>query len=246
MRDLEEQKIGMVDYVVCNLYPFKETIAKHGITVEEAVEEIDIGGVTLLRAAAKNHARVTVLVEPESYHDFLQELKSGGVSAKSRQLYALKAFEHTADYDDAISKYFRGKYAGDGEQQVALRYGINPHQRPAAAYVKEGKLPFKVLCGAPGYVNLLDALNAWQLVKELREALDLPAAASFKHVSPAGAAVAVPLDESERKVCMVSIRIRHARPSLMTQGRRHRRHRDVRPCPSICPSSRRRSYVFLW
>ena len=70
----------MVDYVVCNLYPFKETIAKHGITVEEAVEEIDIGGVTLLRAAAKNHARVTVLVEPESYHDFLQELKSGGVS----------------------------------------------------------------------------------------------------------------------------------------------------------------------
>ena len=135
----------------------------------------------------------------------MQELKSGGVSDKSRQLYALKAFEHTADYDDAISKYFRGKYAGAGEQQVALRYGINPHQRPAAAFVKEGKLPFKVLCGAPGYVNLLDALNAWQLVKELKEALDLPAAASFKHVSPAGAAVAVPLDEAERKVCMVSM-----------------------------------------
>jgi len=193
----------MVDYVVCNLYPFKETVAKVGITVEQAVEEIDIGGVTLLRAAAKNHARVTVLTDPHSYHDFLQELKSGGISSKSRQTYALKAFEHTADYDDAISKYFRGKYAGEGEQQVALRYGINPHQRPAAAYVKEGALPFKVLCGAPGYVNLLDALNAWQLVKELKEALNLPAAASFKHVSPAGAAVGIPLDENERKVCMV-------------------------------------------
>jgi len=203
IRDLEEQKIGMVDYVVCNLYPFKETVAKHGITVEAAVEEIDIGGVTLLRAAAKNHARVTVLVDPSTYHDFLQELKSGDISDKSRQLYALKAFEHTADYDSAISAYFRGKYAGNGQQQVALRYGINPHQKPASAYVKDGELPFKVLCGAPGYVNLLDALNAWQLVKELSSALDLPAAASFKHVSPAGAAVAVPLNETERKVCMV-------------------------------------------
>lgn len=202
-RDLEQQKISMVDFVVCNLYPFKETIQKVGVTVPEAVEEIDIGGVTLLRAAAKNHSRVTILTDPEDYRDFLNELDAGAIKETTRQRYALKAFEHTADYDTSISDYFRKQYAGDGEQQMSLRYGINPHQKPAAAFVREGTLPFKVLCGAPGYVNLLDALNAWPLVKELCKSLDLPAAASFKHVSPAGAAVGVPLSETERKVFMV-------------------------------------------
>jgi len=172
--------------VICNLYPFKETVGKVGVTIPEAVEEIDIGGVTLIRAAAKNHSRVAILTEPSDYHDFLGELEKGEVTEKSRQAYALKAFEHTADYDSAIADFFRKQYAGDGMQQLALRYGANPHQRPASAYVKSGKLPFKVLCGAPGYINLLDALNAWPLVKELDNALKYPAAASFKHVSPAG------------------------------------------------------------
>ncbi|KAI9724457.1 MAG: bifunctional phosphoribosylaminoimidazolecarboxamide formyltransferase/IMP cyclohydrolase [Candelaria pacifica] len=202
-RDLADQKINKVDFVVCNLYPFKDTIAKINVTIPEAVEEIDIGGVTLLRAAAKNHSRVTILSDPADYAGFLQELENGEVTERSRNLYALKAFEHTADYDNTISEFFRKKYAGDGLQQVSLRYGTNPHQKPAAAYMKEIKLPFKVLCGSPGYVNLMDALNAWPLVKELKQALQLPAAASFKHVSPAGAAVGVPLDEKERKVYMV-------------------------------------------
>jgi phosphoribosylaminoimidazolecarboxamide formyltransferase/IMP cyclohydrolase len=201
--DLAEQKIDKVDYVVCNLYPFKDTIAKPNVTIEEAVEEVDIGGVTLLRAAAKNHARVTILSDPNDYAEFIKELDAGDVSDKSRKLYALKAFEHTADYDTAISGYFRKQYAGEGVQHLSLRYGINPHQKPAAAYVSGGKLPFKVLGGSPGYVNLLDSLNAWPLVKELKQALGLPAAASFKHVSPAGAAIGVPLDERERKVYFV-------------------------------------------
>lgn len=102
------------------------------------------------------------------------------MSEKSRQLYALKAFEQTAEYDTAISDFFRKKYASDGEQQLALRYGANPHQKPAAVFMTDSKLPFKVLCGAPGYINLLDALNAWPLVKELSQALNYPAAASFK------------------------------------------------------------------
>lgn len=202
-KDLAEQNIKKVDYVVCNLYPFKDTIAKINVTIPEAVEEIDVGGVTLIRAAAKNHSRVTILSDPEDYPEFLQELEKGEVSERSRQLYALKAFEHTADYDATISEFFRKKYASDGVQQLSLRYGANPHQKPASAFVKNGRLPFKVLCGSPGYINLLDSLNAWPLVKELKHALKLPAAASFKHVSPAGAAIGIPLEEKERKVCMV-------------------------------------------
>ncbi|KAF9731864.1 bifunctional phosphoribosylaminoimidazolecarboxamide formyltransferase/IMP cyclohydrolase [Paraphaeosphaeria minitans] len=202
--DLSKNSIDKIDYVICNLYPFSETVARINVTIPEAVEEIDIGGVTLLRAAAKNHARVTIISDPKDYHDFLTELKdSGEVTEKSRQRYALKAFEQTAGYDSAISDFFRKKYAGEGEQQLPLRYGANPHQKPATVYAQESQLPFKVLCGAPGYINLLDALNAWPLVKELTKALNYPAAASFKHVSPAGAAIGVELSEEERKVYMV-------------------------------------------
>ncbi|OMP84134.1 Bifunctional purine biosynthesis protein ADE17 [Diplodia seriata] len=203
-QDLADQNIKKIDFCICNLYPFQETVSKINVTIPEAVEDIDIGGVTLLRAAAKNHSRVTILSDPEDYHDFLTELEQKGeISEQKRQLYALKAFSHTADYDTAISDFFRKQYAGDGNQLASLRYGTNPHQKPAAAFVRDGQLPFKVLGGAPGYVNLLDALNAWPLVKELRNALNLPAAASFKHVSPAGASIGVPLSEAERKVYMV-------------------------------------------
>ncbi|KAI0914822.1 AICARFT/IMPCHase bienzyme [Ustulina deusta] len=201
-KDLAEQSIDKVDYVICNLYPFKDTIAKPNVTVPEAVEEIDIGGVTLIRAAAKNHARVTILSDPQDYPAFLKELEQGEIKESSRNSYALKAFEHTADYDTHISAFFRSRYA-DGQQYMALRYGANPHQKSAAAYTSSTDLPFKVLGGSPGYINLLDALNSWALVKELKRALGKPAAASFKHVSPAGAAIGVPLSADERKVYFV-------------------------------------------
>jgi phosphoribosylaminoimidazolecarboxamide formyltransferase/IMP cyclohydrolase len=89
------------------------------------------------------------------------------------------------------------------EKEMPLRYGFNPHQKPARIYSRKGTLPFKVLNGAPGYINMLDALNSWQLVKELKQALDLPAAASFKHVSPAGAAVGIPLGDALKKAYFV-------------------------------------------
>lgn len=200
--DLLAQGIDKVDYVVCNLYPFKETVSKVAVTIGEAVEEVDIGGVTLLRAAAKNHARVTILSDPLDYPCFLQELKAGEISADTRNRLALKAFEHTADYDVAISDYFRKQYS-ENISQLPLRYGANPHQKPAQAYVSQGDLPFKVLAGSPGYINLLDALNSWPLVKELSASLNLPAAASFKHVSPAGVAVGLPLSDTEKKLYFV-------------------------------------------
>ncbi|KAJ2759084.1 bifunctional phosphoribosylaminoimidazolecarboxamide formyltransferase/IMP cyclohydrolase, partial [Coemansia nantahalensis] len=209
--DLAAQAIDKITYVVCNLYPFKKTVAQAGVTVADAVEEIDIGGVTLLRAAAKNHARVSIVCDPADYPQLLGEIRAAGqVAEATRQRLALKAFNHTADYDAAIADYFRQQY-GRGSAQLPLRYGANPHQAPAQVFATEGddgpgsggRLPLAVLNGSPGYINLLDALNSWPLVKELKAALGQPAAASFKHVSPAGAAVAVELSEAERQVYMV-------------------------------------------
>uniref|UniRef100_A0A0P4WC12 Bifunctional purine biosynthesis protein ATIC n=1 Tax=Scylla olivacea TaxID=85551 RepID=A0A0P4WC12_SCYOL len=204
LADLASRSISLIQVVVCNLYPFVRTVSRDGVTVEEAVENIDIGGVTLLRAAAKNHARVTVLCDPGDYTRVLGEIQdgSGDTAPATRQELALKAFTHTAQYDDHISDYFRKTFSA-GVSQLTLRYGMNPHQKPAQVFTQGAKLPLTVVNGSPGFINLCDALNAWQLVRELRAALSLPAAASFKHVSPAGAAVGVPLDETEAQVCMV-------------------------------------------
>lgn len=153
-QDLAAQSIAPISIVVCNLYPFTSTIARPGCTLADAVEEIDIGGVTLLRAAAKNHERVSVLSDPADYADFAKAWAEGrgDVGAALRSRLALKAFEMTATYDAAISAYFREQYAdaAGGEraaagpaQRLALRYGANPHQKPAQAFVTEGELPFK-------------------------------------------------------------------------------------------------------
>lgn len=191
--DLAGQGYAHVDLVVCNLYPFQQTVAQEGVTVAEAVEQIDIGGVTLLRAAAKNHQRVTIICDPQDYETVLAEInETGDTSPQTRQRLALKAFQQTAVYDDAISNYFRGQFDHTASQ-LTLRYGVNPHQKPAQIFTMDGELPLQVLNGSPGTINLLDALHGWPLVKELKAATNLPAAASFKHVSPAGAAVAVPL-----------------------------------------------------
>ncbi|XP_049744047.1 bifunctional purine biosynthesis protein ATIC isoform X2 [Elephas maximus indicus] len=187
--DMARLDFDLIRVVVCNLYPFVKTVASPDVTVEAAVEQIDIGGVTLLRAAAKNHARVTVVCDPEDYAAVSAEMQSSDsrdTSLEARRQLALKAFTHTAQYDEAISDYFRKQYS-KGVSQMPLRYGMNPHQTPAQLYTLKPKLPITVLNGAPGFINLCDALNAWQLVKELKEALGVPAAASFKHVSPAGA-----------------------------------------------------------
>lgn len=204
--DMKRQKFDMISVVVCNLYPFVETVSKPDVTIADAVENIDIGGVTLLRAAAKNHDRVTVVCDPVDYDKVIQELKQSKdhqTSLETRQKLALKAFTHTSQYDVHISDYFRKQYSA-GQSQLTLRYGMNPHQKPAQVFTILDRLPLTVVNGSPGFINLCDALNAWQLVKELKEALGLPAATSFKHVSPAGAAIGLPLSEEEAAVCMVS------------------------------------------
>ena len=154
VEDLNRQGISPISIVVCNLYPFTSTISQPNCTLADAVEEIDIGGVTLLRAAAKNHERVSVLSDPADYAGFLEAWtkRRGDVGQNMRSKLALKAFEMTANYDEAISGYFREQYASaelpsdklaGPIQRIPLRYGANPHQKPAQAFVSEGELPFK-------------------------------------------------------------------------------------------------------
>lgn len=201
--DMERQHYEYIQIVVCNLYPFSETIAKQNVTLDDAIENIDIGGVTLCRAAAKNHERVTVICDPCDYDKVVNEIRQyGDTQEETRRSLALKAFTCSAKYDSIISDYFRKQFSA-GESQLNLRYGMNPHQKPAQLYTTLDKLPLQVLNASPGFINLCDALNAWQLVKELKKNLRLPAATSFKHVSPAGAAVATPLSREQAAVCMV-------------------------------------------
>ncbi|PBC33018.1 Bifunctional purine biosynthesis protein PURH [Apis cerana cerana] len=204
-QDLCKQNYELIQLVVCNLYPFVNTITKLEVKLEDAIENIDIGGVTLLRAAAKNHNRVTVICDPNDYEKVEKEMQSSinkDTSLETRQLLAVKAFTHTAEYDNAISDYFRKQYSNK-VSQLTLRYGMNPHQKPAQIFTILDKLPLTVVNGSPGFINLCDALNGYQLVKELKVALNLPAATSFKHVSPAGAAVGVPLNIVQAKLCQV-------------------------------------------
>jgi phosphoribosylaminoimidazolecarboxamide formyltransferase/IMP cyclohydrolase len=201
-RDTEEHRAELaahgfapIDIVVCNLYPFQRTVARPGVTEAEAVENIDIGGVTLLRAGAKNFGRVIVLVDPADYGWVLEALKGDGPDLARRRRLALKAFRHTAAYDAAISNYFAQQVGGEAtpemltltaERVQALRYGENPHQQ-AAFYRWPGYEPaFEQLQGkALSYNNLGDLHGAWGVVSEF----ETPAVAIIKHANPCGLAV---------------------------------------------------------
>jgi len=241
--DLEQEDIPEIDMVVGNLYPFQEA-ADASDDFWTVAENIDIGGPTMIRAAAKNHGSVAVVTSPDQYDDVVEALGSetndspiGALGLSFRRQLARDAFSLTARYEQSVASFFNDD--DDKTTQVTayetvlpLKYGNNPHQNPAALCSINGKpLPFTVVNGTPGYINLLDAINAWQLVREAREALglrsmtayrmprsstfinvfifvliDLPCAASFKHVSPAGAAVAVPLSPEEELAYEVGTR----------------------------------------
>lgn len=211
-KQMLEQGMKPIDMTILNLYPFEQTV-HGGASFEQCIENIDIGGPSMLRSTAKNHAFTTIVTSPEQYALVQSEIEeTGGTSLALRKQLAARAFALSASYDSAISSWFAGQL-GEKAPVIArvykperpLKYGCNPHQKPAYIYSRLGsKLPFEIKNGVPGYINLLDAANAWQLVLELKQATGLPAAASFKHVSPAGAAVAVPLTDVELEAYEVS------------------------------------------
>ncbi|WP_318506040.1 bifunctional phosphoribosylaminoimidazolecarboxamide formyltransferase/IMP cyclohydrolase [Bacillus sp. T3] len=195
-QQLEEHGINPIELVIVNLYPFQQTIAKPDVTVDDAIENIDIGGPTMLRASAKNHQYVTVVVDPEDYPRVLTELNlSGQVQQATRRKLAAKVFRHTAAYDAMIAEYMTELSGEENPENLtvtfelkqSLRYGENPHQE-AAFYRKPLGSKFSIANAEQvhgkelSYNNINDANAALQIVKEFTE----PAAVAVKHMNPCG------------------------------------------------------------
>lgn len=188
--DVGRLSIPPIDLVVVNLYPFEATIAKEGVTIPEAIEQIDIGGPSMLRASAKNHRHVLPLCDPSLYAGFLREFESGEISDDFRMRCAIAVFEKTSRYDATIAAFLNGQAATDRRQLDLekfqdLRYGENP-QQSAAFWVERGApKPFEQLQGKElSYNNLLDLDAAMRLANAFAE----PAAAIIKHTNPCGVA----------------------------------------------------------
>ena len=199
MAELAENKIEPIDLVAVNLYPFVQTVAKEGVTLDEALENIDIGGPTMIRAAAKNFPSVIVVVDPADYQPVVEKLKQGDLPMDERKRLAQKAFQHVAAYDTAIAQYLRQDTEGFPEEMTValkkrygLRYGENPHQM-AAFYAEQvvgagqgtGITGAKQLWGKElSFNNILDADAAWGVVTDFAA----PTAAIIKHTNPCGLA----------------------------------------------------------
>ena len=197
LQELKKHAIDPIDLVIVNLYPFKETVSKPGVTLEEALENIDIGGPTMIRAAAKNFPNVLVIVNPLNYNRTIEALKKGKVDMNFRKQLASEAFSHTANYDALITGYLKGNEAVDlsdecfidGTAGIPLRYGENPHQNAYVFKIKNKGIGLADINPIQGkqlsYNNYLDTYAAWQLVQEFDE----PASVIIKHNNPCGAAV---------------------------------------------------------
>lgn len=209
MEQLNEHGITPIDLVVVNLYPFKETISKKDVPFEEAIENIDIGGPSMLRAAAKNHQDVTVLVDPADYGAVLQQIKeTGAVAAEKNRELAAKVFRHTAAYDALIADYLT-EYVGETspeqytvtfEKKQSLRYGENPHQEAAfyqSPFPTAGSIATaQQLHGKElSYNNIKDADAALQILREFEG----PAAVAVKHMNPCGAGTGSTIKEAFSK-----------------------------------------------
>ncbi len=208
MRQLEEHGLGGIDLVAGNLYPFVEAVSKPETELQDALEQIDIGGPTMLRASAKNFPYVLSLIDPGDYVGVLEGLRSGGVPFDERRRLAAKAFQHVATYDTAIAAYLRGDPTGLPEavtialqKRLDLRYGENPHQR-AAFYADAGLARPAGIAAAEqlsgmdmSYVNYLDADAAWRTACDFSN----PAVAIVKHATPCGLSANVDVLEAWRR-----------------------------------------------
>jgi phosphoribosylaminoimidazolecarboxamide formyltransferase/IMP cyclohydrolase len=209
MEELAKHNIGEINLVAVNLYPFVQTVAKEGVTLDEALENIDIGGPTMIRAAAKNFPSVIVLVDPQDYQPILEKLKKGGLPLAERKRLAQKAFQHVAVYDTAISQYLRRDMKGFPEEMTialkkryGLRYGENPHQQaafyaePVGGGIDTGITWAKQLGGkALSFNNILDADAAWGAVTDFSAAT----VAIIKHTNPCGLASHNDIAEAYRR-----------------------------------------------
>ncbi|MCC6147561.1 MAG: bifunctional phosphoribosylaminoimidazolecarboxamide formyltransferase/IMP cyclohydrolase [Anaerolineaceae bacterium] len=199
-QELKDLGWEMVDLAVVNLYPFEETVARPAATLADAVENIDIGGVALIRAAAKNFERVTLVCDPDDYALVLEELENGTVSPATRLKLAVKGFQHTAHYDSAIASYLdpEGVFSLQAYPVHTLRYGENPHQAAILYSYQQGVGPLggRILQGKElSYNNLLDLDAAWRAAVSFER----PTIVIVKHLSPCGIASAGDLASAYRQ-----------------------------------------------
>ena len=205
MTALQENEIDLIDIVVVNLYPFKETVTKEGATEEDIIENIDIGGPSMLRAAAKNFKDVIVVVDPADYEMIADSLESGELDEETRKKLAAKVFRHTANYDAMIARYFNettdekfpDDYTVTYEKVQDLRYGENPHQQAAfyedVQYKGISLATAKQLHGKElSFNNIQDANAALEIVAEYDE----PAVVAVKHMNPCGIGLADNLNDA--------------------------------------------------
>lgn len=187
LEQLSEQHIDLIDMVVVNLYPFQQTVANPDVTEDDAIENIDIGGPTMLRAAAKNFKHVTTIVHPSDYNEVIQRIKEHRLDESYRKSLMIKVFEHTNEYDHAIVSFFKG----DSEE---LRYGENPQQSARFVRTSNSKHTIagaKQLHGkALSFNNIKDADSALALVKKFKE----PAAVAVKHMNPCGVGIGTDIE----------------------------------------------------
>ena len=187
LEQLSEQHIDLIDMVVVNLYPFRQTVANPDVTEDDAIEHIDIGGPTMLRAAAKNFKHVTTIVHPSDYNEVIQRIKEHRLDESYRKSLMIKVFEHTNEYDHAIVSFFKG----DSEE---LRYGENPQQSARFVRTSNSKHTIagaKQLHGkALSFNNIKDADSALALVKKFKE----PAAVAVKHMNPCGVGIGTDIE----------------------------------------------------
>lgn len=180
--------IDKIDIVVVNLYPFKKTIENPDATLDDAIENIDIGGVSLIRAAAKNFKNVKLLVNPSDYFIATCYFEEQDFWRKM----AVKGFNHVTEYDADITKYLSEDTITYRQysRMTQLKYGCNPYQENSQLMkIADTEFPFQILNGKPGYINCIDAIQSWGLVRELQQETCIVAAASFKHTAPAGVAL---------------------------------------------------------
>ena len=200
INELNSLGILKIHMVVVNLYPFKNAVERDP-SVDNAIENIDIGGHTLIRAAAKNYKDVLVITNPDDYEDVTNNCLLNQ-NIELRRDYANRAWKHVTEYDMAISSYFNPEMTyRHYNMQKSLKYGCNPHQVNAGIHsINNNFMPFDIINGNPGYINILDVVNSWQLVCDLGKTLNTVAAASFKHTSPAGVGVGTIMDDSHNSI----------------------------------------------
>lgn len=229
--EIAEHQLPLIDVVIVNFYPFQEVVKKAYSSLDDILENIDIGGLTLVRSAAKNYKNVVVITDPEDYSLIIEKKE---ISENKRAELAQRVFAHTSRYDAAIKEYFatvqycQEMYSELSVQKLStcvsemtihdqcdvpeiiercytnqhsLKYGMNPHQKQASILTIDGKKsPFKFLNGGRSYINMLDAIESWQLVREAKNLFGIPCAASYKHTSPAGVGLGIPLSEQLSKI----------------------------------------------